>query len=165
MTETTARHELPLLAPGQAQKEVFHNEALSAVDALLHPAVEAVGAATPPISPEIGQAWILGGTPGAAWAGQAHALAAWTAGGWRFHRPVRGMRAIVRATQMPASWDGAEWRVGEVHCARLFVNGTPVLGPRAAAIAEPAGGATIDAEARLTINALLGALRTHGILT
>lgn len=31
--ETTARLGLPLLAPGQAQKELFHNEALALVDA------------------------------------------------------------------------------------------------------------------------------------
>lgn len=37
---TTSRWQLPLLAVGQTQKEVTHNEALARVDALLVPAAE-----------------------------------------------------------------------------------------------------------------------------
>ena len=40
MTERSARFALPLLQPGQAQKEVFHNEALTAVALLIEAAVE-----------------------------------------------------------------------------------------------------------------------------
>ena len=164
MSEASARLRLPFILPGQAQKELFHNEALSAVDALLHPAVEALEATSPPTSPEIGQSWVIGSDPSGAWSGHAHALAIWTEGGWRFHAPAAGMGVTVRPTRMPASWDGTRWRQGEVHCARLFVNGTPVLGPRAAAIPDPAGGSTVDAEARATLAALLAALRVHGLL-
>lgn len=88
MTMTTARHALPLIAPGQAQKEMFHNEAVAGIDALLHPAVEGVGATVPPADPAIGRSWLLGAEPSGAWTGQAYALAAWTDGGWRFHRPA-----------------------------------------------------------------------------
>ena len=35
MSESTARLALPLIAPGQAQKEVSHNEALAALDLLV----------------------------------------------------------------------------------------------------------------------------------
>lgn len=37
MSDATARFAFPLIAPGQAQKELFHNEALARVDALLQP--------------------------------------------------------------------------------------------------------------------------------
>ncbi|HLZ79899.1 MAG TPA: hypothetical protein VKQ09_11235 [Sphingomonas sp.] len=39
MSDATTRFALPLIAPGQAQKELFHNEALARVDALLQPSV------------------------------------------------------------------------------------------------------------------------------
>jgi hypothetical protein len=47
MTERSARFGLPFILPGQAQKEVFHNEALAALDGLVHAAVSgsAAGAA------------------------------------------------------------------------------------------------------------------------
>ncbi len=45
---------------------MFHNEGLSAVDALLHPAVEGIGADAAPPSPAEGQGWIVGGSPGGA---------------------------------------------------------------------------------------------------
>lgn len=164
MTTKTARHGLPLLAPGQAQKEMFHNEALSAVDALLHAAVESVGTTEPPADPTAGQSWILGAAPSGAWAGHAQALACWTEGGWRFHRPAAGMRVMMRGTRVPVEWDGAAWREGEVNCVRVMVGGQAVVGARGAAIANPAGGAVIDAEARGAIGAVLAALRKHGLV-
>lgn len=44
------------------------------------------------------------------------------------------------------------------------VNGTKVLGTQEAAVADAAGGATVDAEARTALNALLARLRTHGLI-
>ena len=164
MTATTARHRLPLLAPGQAQKEMFHNEALSALDTLVHAAVESVGGAEPPAAPAVGQCWVVGPAPAGEWVGHAHALVAWTESGWRFHPPVAGMRAVVRETGLPVAWDGAAWRIGDVACARFLVGGEQVIGARQPAIASPAGGGTIDAEARGAIAAMLAALRAHGLI-
>ena len=44
------------------------------------------------------------------------------------------------------------------------VDGTQVVSNRGAAVADAAGGATIDAEARTALNALLARLRTHGLI-
>ena len=164
MTTTTARHKLPLLMPGQAQKEMFHNESLAAIDALLHAAVEGVGMTAPPAAPGIGQSWIVGATPTGDWAGQAHALASWTDGGWRFQTPVPGLGVTVAATGTEARWDGEAWRVGDVRAERVLIGGVQVVGARRGAIPAPAGGATVDAEARAAVAAILFALRTHGLV-
>ena len=164
MTMTTARHKLPLIVPGQAQKEAFHNESLAAIDALLHPAVEAVGADAPPAVPTEGQSWIVGPTPTGAWAGHAQALASWTEGGWRFQAGAAGMRVTVRASGLVAVFEGPGWREGEVRATRLVVGGDPVVGARRAAIANPVGGTVTDGEARAAIAAVLAALRGHGLI-
>jgi hypothetical protein len=44
------------------------------------------------------------------------------------------------------------------------VGGTKVVGTQGATVADATGGATIDAEARAAINALLARLRTHGLI-
>lgn len=164
MTITTARHRLPLLVPGQAQKEMFHNESLSAIDMLLHAAVEAVGVDAPPSAPAEGQSWVVGAAPGGDWAGHAHAVASWTAGGWRFQDAVAGLCVSVRPGGLRAEWDGAEWRVGEVKAAALIVGGVQVVGQRRPGIANPAGGAAIDAEARTAVAAMLESMRAHGLI-
>ena len=46
----------------------------------------------------------------------------------------------------------------------FYIGGEQVVGSRAAAIDSPTGGATVDSEARLAINAILGALREHGLI-
>jgi hypothetical protein len=45
-----------------------------------------------------------------------------------------------------------------------YVNGTKVVGAQGAAVTAPAGGATIDAEARTAINALISRLQAHGLI-
>ncbi len=164
MTTTTARHKLPLLVPGQAQKEMFHNESLAAIDALLHAAVEGVGGDVPPAAPMAGQSWIVGPLPSGVWAGHAHALASWTESGWRFAGAVVGMRVLVRATSMEAVWDGAAWRQGELRGSKLVVGESQVVGARRPGIADPVGGTTIDAEARGAVAAVLAAMRAHGLI-
>src|SRR4029078_12079878 len=64
---TTPPHlALPLIAAAQAQKHVTHNEALLAVDTLLHCAVKDKDLAAPPASPAEGDRYIRAGTASAA---------------------------------------------------------------------------------------------------
>ena len=100
MSDATARFALPPIAPGQAQKELLHNEALARVDALVQPSVVAVAVSDPPVAPTAGQCWIVGDTPLGAWAGQPRSLAVWTDGGWRMIAAGRDGHMV----------DG-EWRV------------------------------------------------------
>jgi hypothetical protein len=58
---TTPHLALPLIAAAQAQKHVTHNEALFAVDALLHCAVKDKDLAAPPASPAEGDRYIVAG--------------------------------------------------------------------------------------------------------
>lgn len=59
----TAYCGFPLLAAGQAQKEITHNEALTLADALISGAVEAGPLNAPPSAPTPGQMWIVGDNP------------------------------------------------------------------------------------------------------
>lgn len=84
MPEESARFALPLLVPGQAEKEVYHNEALARIDAALHASVVDGPTTAPPAAPSVGQCWIVGSGAGGDWTGRDASLAAWTGGGWRF---------------------------------------------------------------------------------
>lgn len=163
MTDTTARLGLPLLAAGQAQKEMHHNEALTRLDLLFQGSAEALGTDVPPAEPLPGQCWILGGTPTGDWAGHAREIAGWTEGGWRFVAPREGMRLWLGATEGFALFAGGTWQAGRAH-GRLFVEGEQVVGPRVNAISEPVGGTVVDAEARAAISTVLVALRAHGLI-
>lgn len=165
MTDTqTDRFALPLLQPGQAQKEMFHNEAIAALDLLVQPAAEAIGLDTPPTAPESGQSWIVGSSPTGVWAGKAKHLAGSTGGGWRFVAPVEEMAVWVTADAVTARFTSGNWVSGEATCAHLVIGGNRVVGPRQAGIAAPTGGAVIDAESRAALSGILAALRTHGLI-
>ena len=47
---------------------------------------------------------------------------------------------------------------------KLMVAGTQVVGARGAAVTDPTGGATVDAEARTAIVALIDRLQAHGLI-
>jgi hypothetical protein len=141
----TPRLSLPLLATGQAQKEITHNEALALIDALLCPVVEAVGLNAPVVAPQIGLAWIVGLQPIGEWTGHAQQLAVATAGGWRFADMPEGATLFVRA-------GGGLWR---------RVAG----GWQAPEIMQPVtGGGTIDSECRASLSELISALAARGLV-
>jgi hypothetical protein len=145
MAESSGRFGLPYLQPGQAQKELFHNEALAAIDALLHPVAQTFGDDAPPSTPAIGQCWIIGAAPTGAWSGHSHDIALWSEGGWRFIASVPGMMVWLANDSVWAREVAGNWEV-------------------TAAIADPTGGSTVDTEARAAIFALLSAVRSHGLI-
>jgi hypothetical protein len=164
MADATPRLALPFILPGQAQKELFHNEALARIDLALHPAVEGAPLATPPADPAAGQCWIVAAAATGDWSGRDGLLAMWTEGGWRFVSPPAGTLAWSKAAGLPLLWDGSGWREGELVCAGLEIGGVRVVGERQPAVPSPSGGTIIDAEARTAIDALTAALMSHGLI-
>jgi hypothetical protein len=159
----TRRFALPLLAAGQAQKEVTHNEALLAIDRLLHLAIESRSLAAPPATPAAGTAYLV--APGASgdWAGRSGQIATYDGFGWTFLAPRAGMAAYIIdeagfVALAPATVP-AHWPVNG-----LRIAGRNVLAAPAEAIAAPSGGAVVDGECRNGFNALLVALRRQGIV-
>lgn len=145
MNETSARLGLPLMAAGQAQKEVTHNEALLMIDSLIVPVTEAAPQNAPPVSPATGQCWLVGAAPTGEWSGQAHRLATWSAAGWRFVELPIGAR--VRMTGTGASW----------HRIPMGWQSAPVVLP-------VSGGSVIDSECRAAISGIISALVSAGLI-
>lgn len=162
---TTARHGLPLLSAGQAQKEVTHNEALTMADQLMNPVAEQFGLETPPGGPQPGQTWIIGAAPTGDWAGRDGQIACWTPGGWRYVQPFEGLHIWLMDQRLWARREANGWSIGEVSAGEIRIGGVRVLGTRQPPIVEPAGGTTIDEAARTALAAVLQALRAHGIIS
>lgn len=163
--DMTARLNLPLLTAGQIQKEWFHNEALALLDLLVAGAIDAAPIAAPPPSPLLGELYLVAasGATGA-FAGNEGRIAGWTGGGWRFVAPVEGMRLTVRSTGVDLHYWSGEWSSGKVRAEELVIGGSKVVGSAAGAIANPAGGATVDVEGRACLMQVLAALRGHGLI-
>ncbi len=160
----TQRLALPFILPGQAQKELFHNEALQTIDAVLAGAVEEPPRDAPPASPASGACYIVGTGATGEWAQHAGSIAAYTPGGWRFIAPVDGMSLYVRSSHTSACFRGGTWELGVVRGSSMVIADKQVVGPRAPAIPDPAGGTQVDSEARAAISAVLLALRSHGLI-
>jgi hypothetical protein len=164
MADMTPRFALPFILPGQAQKELFHNEALARIDLVLHPAVEGAPASTSPADPEEGECWIVGTGASGDWSGRDGMLAMWSEAGWRFVAPRPGTTAWNKGAHLPLLFDGSAWREGELVCTGVEVDGVQVVGPRQPAVPSPSGGTIIDTEARAAIAAITAALMSHGLI-
>jgi hypothetical protein len=160
----SVRLRLPLLSPAQMAKESTHNEALARLDVLVAAAATEVGRNDPPTSPQPGDCFVVGAAPAGAWIGHAQALACFTTSGWLFVEAVAGMSVLDRSKGCAAHFDGVAWTAGEVRATELTIEGLRVVGSRQPAIPSPSGGTTADSEARAAIDAVLAALRTHGLI-
>ena len=140
--DRSPRAGLPYLFAGQAQKEPTVNEALARIDALLSRSVEGESGSPPP-DPADGECWIVGTGASGSWHGHEGDLAFFTAGAWLFASPQPGWQVYDRAAGLQRSWIDV-WRAPTL----------PSL---------PAGGATIDVEARAAIAAIIEELRSAAI--
>lgn len=129
--------------PGQAQKEVFVNEALARLDALAQPVVTSTLSA-PPAAHAAGDTFLVADPASAEWTGQEGSLAISQDTHWEFQAPYEGMRIFDR----------------EQGAIRIWRGGWSLPPP----IPDPTGGTVVDDEARGAIATLLESLRALGIL-
>ena len=162
--EQTARFDIPLLSPGQAQKEYFHNEAIERISILLGPVVEGFPRPDPPPNPPVGACYLIATDAVADWAGHDGNIACLTAGGWRFVAPVEGLGVTERASGEALHWRTGAWETGVVRAREIRINGQKLLHQRQPGIPDPAGGDVVDAENREAVAAILAALRAHGLI-
>ena len=163
MTQS-ARLGLAFLQAAQLQKEGTVNEGFAALDIAVSAAVDGYLLNTPPGSPAVGNCYIVGASPTGDWAGHALALAGYTAGGWRFLAAFAGLSALDKASGEVVTFASGVWEKGHVRAAKMSVAGNQVVGARLAAVTDPTGGGTVDAEARTAIAAILARLRSHGLI-
>src|SRR5690606_21523712 len=100
---------LPFIMAAQAQKHVTHNEAIRALDALVHLAVIDRDATTPPSSPAEGDRHIVGAGSTGVWDGHDLDIAAFQDGAWAFFTPRPGWRAWVVGESALRAWNGTDW--------------------------------------------------------
>lgn len=162
--EQTARFALPQLAPGQAQKEWFHNEALQRIDMMLCPVIEGPALASPPASPIAGACYLVATGATGAWAGHEGDLAGYSDGGWRFVAPIEGAHVLDRSSGQTVIWRSGAWESGIIRAQELRINGLTLVRDRQAPIPDPSGGTTVDAQSRAAIASILAILRTHGLI-
>lgn len=105
----TPRLALPTLSETQAQKAATHNEALTALDALVMPAIINATTTAPPGSPVLGDTYLVATGATGAWAGRAGQLATWTGGGWRFAIPREGFAVWDNSNDRMLRHDGSAW--------------------------------------------------------
>ncbi|TFZ60653.1 DUF2793 domain-containing protein [Methylorubrum sp. Q1] len=110
MADTTPSLALPLIAGGQAQKHVTHNEALALLDALVQLAVLDKDRAAPPASPAEGDRYlIVSGNPSGAWTGWAGRIARFQDGAWLSLKPLAGWTAYVADEAELYTFTGSAW--------------------------------------------------------
>jgi hypothetical protein len=107
--DATPNLKLPYILAAQAQKHVTHNEAIRALDALVHIGVLDRDLTAPPANPADGERHIVASSAIGAWAGKDGALAAFQDGAWAFYTPRVGWLAWVGDESALVAWNGSAW--------------------------------------------------------
>lgn len=143
--DETPNLRLPYIMAAQAQKHVTHNEAIRALDAIVHLSARDRDLTTPPPSPGDGDRYIVAAPATGGWAGHENEIAAYQDGAWMFYAPREGWIAWLADEDAAVVWDGAAWIsfVGSEsggsssNPAMLGINATPDATNRLA-VASPA---------------------------
>lgn len=138
----TPNFSLPLLFAGQAQKEFFLNQSFSVIDALMGQSV-LDSLITPPASNSDGDVYRIISPATGEWVGHEGEIAVFIGGDWTFISPQAGMRLFDRAAGVHLVYKN-DWE--------------SAIEP-----ALPAGGTTVDTEARQMLSELVQALRISGL--
>jgi hypothetical protein len=159
----TARHGMPMLASGQAQKEVTHNDALMMIDRRMQLAVVSRRLSSPPSQAKVGSAFIVPGGAEREWIGQADRIASFDGYSWSFDTPQAGWLAWIADEGIMSIYDGS-WSDGAWPVTSLRIGDRSVFAGPPAAISGPAGGDVIDIESRRAIDQILTTLRAQGLI-
>lgn len=127
--DNTPNLHLPYIIGAQAQKHVTHNEALRALDALVHLTVRERILQSPPTAPENGERYIVASGASGIWTGQDLNIAAFQDGEWIFYPPQEGFLAWVSSEGIVLVWDGSAW----VQAGGDSTNPAPLVGVNAQA--------------------------------
>lgn len=152
MSNTTPRLSLPLIAPAQAQKHVTHNEALLAIDSLVHLTARDCRNAPDP-APTEGSRHVVGTAPTGAFAGHRDAVATFEDGTWRFDHPATGWIIWLSDEAAGLVYDGTAWRDLKPRRADRLGIGTPADETNRLAVASPSVLFThAGTDARVSVN-------------
>lgn len=139
---TTPNFNLPMLIPGQAQKEFFVNQAFALIDSVAKRAI--LGSVpNPPEDPGEGSSYRITAPATGVWEGKEGTIACYIAGAWQFLAPYDGMTVFDQTAGCMLHFN-ASWR-------------------SANAPAPASGGTHIDQEARQALGQLVSALKAIGI--
>lgn len=153
----TPKLNLPLLAASQAQKHVTHNEALMALDALVHLSLKSRTALAPPADPEEQSSYLVPDGAGGGFAGQDGRIATYIDGQWLFRTPRAGWLAFVESETAALVCNGTGWQPlgeggGGGSPALLGINAVADTTTRFSVAAEASLFTSETADHRLKIN-------------
>ncbi len=106
---STGHLGLPYIDAAQSQKHVTHNDALRALDLIIHLSVLSRNMITPPSAPAADARYLVGIAATGAFVGFDGNVAAFQDGAWNFKAPQTGWRVYVEAESALLIYDGAAW--------------------------------------------------------
>lgn len=101
---------LDYMSDNQTAAYSVFNQVMNQIDMRVGVSVINLTTNTPPVSPTIGDIYVVGSSPTGAWAGKALQLAGYYGGQWTFFAPPKaGFVIYNQANKSRYSWDGTAW--------------------------------------------------------